>query len=263
LLGWLGRAPGHLRVLTFHDIGGNDADLSAVTRERLAEYLSLLEDEGYLTLRARDVLASWPSLVDRQRVVLLTFDDGYASHAEFVAELLARHDMTATFFAISSLVAPRRVSGVFEGADHEFLSSHDMRQLESHGFEVGSHTHTHPLLGPLPEDRLEDELTVSKKTLEQELGHHISSFAYPYGRQDAFTSRTRAALMRAGYGIAFTQAGTRIQRNSDLLSLPRTGVDRLDTIASFRRKLEGDYDFIGSLRRYGGLPSGSAEGTGA
>ena len=248
--GWLGRSPGRLRALTFHDVGDDEADLFAVSRKRFADYLRLLQEEGYVTIRARDILSEWPSWMDRDRVVLLTFDDGYVSHRDVVADMLGQHGMTATFFVVSSFVGPTRTSRHFEGSTRDFLSIDDLRGLERDGFEVGSHTHTHALLGGLPESAVVDELTRSRELLEGALNCAVRSFAYPYGRQGATSPRTRAALVNAGYEVAFTQTGIRIERSSDMLALPRTSVDRLDTITTFRRKLAGDYDLLGSLRRY-------------
>ena len=243
-VGWLGRSPGHLRILTFHDVSDGEGDIFGITRSQFGQYVQVLRDEGYVTIRARDMVSGWPSWVDRQRVVLLTFDDCYASHRDVVAEILGQHGMTATFFAISSLVGAARTRRFFEGRDREFLSAEDLLRMELDGFEVGSHTHTHPMLGRLTDRQVAHELAVSKLVLEQVLRHAVSSFAYPYGRQLAFSHRTRAALKEAGYGIAFTQAGSRIRRDSDLLEMPRTSVDRLDTMTTFRRKLEGHYDLI-------------------
>lgn len=251
-VGWLGRAPGRMRILAFHDVSDDGGDDFGVCEARMADFLSLLKDEGYTTLRAGDLLAGWPSVVGTERAVLLTFDDGYAAQRDVVADLLKRFGMTATFFVLSSLVGERRVSRRFAGADRSFLSADDLRQMDRDGFEIGSHSHTHPLIGRLPPDQVEQELRVSKQALEQGLGHAITSFAYPYGRRGAFSAATRGALERAGYRTAFTMEGLRVTPSSDLLRLPRTSVDRLDSMTTFRRKLEGYYDLMGTVGRYGG-----------
>ena len=251
-VGWLARAPGHLRVLAFHDVGDDAGDIFAVTKGQLADCLSLLKDQGYVAVRARDLVAGWPSVLSRERVVLLTFDDGYAAQRDIAVELLVRHGMTATFFVISSLVSRNRLRCVFADKERAFLSGEDLRQMEIAGFEVGSHSHTHALCGAIPRAHFEQESALSKQILEQELGHPITSFAYPYGRQRAFSSVTRAVLQESGYSAAFTVEESRIERDCDLLKLPRTSINRFDTLATFRRKLQGQYDLLGKARRVNG-----------
>ena len=250
-MGWFARTPGHLRVLAFHDVSDYADDIFAVGEGRFADYLSLLRDQGYVTMRARDLAAGWPSVLSRKRVVLLTFDDGYAAQKDIAAELLGRHDMTATFFVTSSLLGRHRLRRVFSDKERVFLSGEDLRQLDRAGFEVGSHSHTHALCGAIPRAQLEQESNASKQILEHELGHPITSFAYPYGRQRAFSSVTRAVLRESGYSAAFTVEEVRLKPDCDLLRLPRTSINRFDTLATFRRKLEGQYDLIGKARRVG------------
>jgi peptidoglycan/xylan/chitin deacetylase (PgdA/CDA1 family) len=248
-LGWLSRAPG-LRILTFHDLGDDAGDLFSIAPAKFAEYLSFLEEEGYVSLRASDLRREWPAILQRERLILLTFDDGYASQRDVGAPLLRRHGFTATFFVISSFLGPTRVHHRFDGKDRTFLGAEDLRQMEREGFEIGAHTHTHPLMGTLPEETVEEEFVLSKRLIEQELGHPLSSFAYPYGRRDAFSQMTRAALQRAGYQTAFTVEGVRVVPGSDLLRLPRINVDRCDTIATLKRKLRGDYELVAKVQRY-------------
>jgi peptidoglycan/xylan/chitin deacetylase (PgdA/CDA1 family) len=233
-----------LRILTFHDISDDAGDIYAVTKRLFADFLLLLKDEDYTSIRASDLLGDWPSALSRNRSVLLTFDDGYAAQREIAAELLIQRGLTATFFAITSCVGQNKLRRHFGGKERTFLSGEDLRQMELAGFEIGSHSHTHALCGALPESEVLQELSISRQILEEELGHPIASFAYPYGRRGAFSHLTRAALQGSGYQAAFTMEGTRIERDCDLLRLPRTSVDRFDTLASLRRKLDGHYDLV-------------------
>ena len=250
-LGWLTRAPDRLRILTFHDVGDDAGDVYAVSPSRFEDYLSLLQNEGYVTIRSSELRTRWPEILERERVLLLTFDDGYAAQRDVVADALARRGLTAAFFVISSLLGATRTRQAFDGKERDFLSGDDLRQLELGGFEIGSHSHTHPLCATLPEKDVEREFVISKRIIEQEVGHAITSFAYPYGRRGAFSPMTRAALQRSGYATAFTLEGQRVTPSTDLLRLPRINVDRCDNVATFRRKLRGDYELLANMRRYG------------
>ena len=131
-----------------------------------------------------------------------------------------------------------------------FLSTEDIKQMDAAGFEIGSHSHTHSLLGTIPPDQASQELRTSKQILEQELRHSVTSFAFPFGRQQAYTGMTRALLEENSYKCAFTQEGCRIAPTSDLLALPRISIDHFDTLRSFRRKLHGQYEFLSEIRRH-------------
>lgn len=244
-IGWFTGTPGCLRILTFHDISNDTRDVYAVTKERFTDYLSLLKDEGYTTIRAGDLVADWPSVLSRTRVVLLTFDDGCVAQRDIAAELLTQRGMTATFFVISSMLGQNRSRCTFSGKERTFLSGEDLRQMVLGGFEIGSHSHAHPLLGMLPVEQVDVEVRFSKQIVEEAIGHEVISFAYPFGRRDSFSSMTRSVLEKNGYTVAFTQAGNGVKSTSDLLKLPRTNVDRFDTLTTFRRKLNGYYDFLG------------------
>jgi peptidoglycan/xylan/chitin deacetylase (PgdA/CDA1 family) len=76
-----------------------------------------------------------------------------------------------------------------------------LREMESSGIEVGSHTVTHPVLTRVPSDRLCRELEQSRRRLEDMLGHPVTLFCYPNG---AYNRVVRDAVARAGYQLAVT-----------------------------------------------------------
>ena len=71
-------------------------------------------------------------------------------------------------------------------------------ELAAAGWEIGSHTMTHPLLTLVDGDRLRDELEGSRETIERHLGS-CTSLAYPYGVAD---ERVAKAAEEAGYEVA-------------------------------------------------------------
>jgi peptidoglycan/xylan/chitin deacetylase (PgdA/CDA1 family) len=81
------------------------------------------------------------------------------------------------------------------------MSWQDLKQLQSDGHEIGSHTRSHPILPLATDGELIDELAGSREALEQKLGTPVLSFCYPNGDHDA---RVMAAVERAGYRFATT-----------------------------------------------------------
>jgi hypothetical protein len=72
-----------------------------------------------------------------------------------------------------------------------------LRRLAADGHEIASHSLTHPLaLASLPEDRLDEELVVSRSVLEEACGEPMVGFRSPNYDMDG---RTLGRLEAAGY----------------------------------------------------------------
>src|SRR5262249_5582739 len=96
--------------------------------------------------------------------------------------------------------------------------------LQERGWEIGSHTHTHPKLIEVDDDRLASELGESRARCVDALGIGAPTLAYPYGLHDR---PGRRADDGAGYAIAVSlpQKPTRPRP----LAWPRIGVFRDDS----------------------------------
>lgn len=223
-------------VLCYHALSPTwEADLST-TPERFEEQLALLVGRGY-----RGVTFSEAVGAPRQRTVAVTFDDAYRSVIELARPILDRFELPATVFAPSDGVdsgGPLSWPGIEQwlGGPHEReltpLSWVQLRELAAAGWEIGSHTATHPHLTQVGDEALEDELTRSKAACERHLASPCTSLAYPYGDVDA---RVVAATARAGYATA--AALPRRLGSRDPLDWPRIGVYWADDARRFRLKV--------------------------
>jgi peptidoglycan/xylan/chitin deacetylase (PgdA/CDA1 family) len=116
------------------------------------------------------------------------------------------------------------ITGRVSGVDSSFLTWDELHQLESSGFDIGSHTVHHLALTALASPQALAELVDSRVALQRRLGGPVPWLAYPAGRENAGVV---ALARRAGYLLAVTTApGTR-QRASHPLLLSRYEV--LDT----------------------------------
>lgn len=81
----------------------------------------------------------------------------------------------------------------------------DIRQLHSSGFVIGSHSHTHPMLGRLEdENEIEEELGISRQIITKELNEQPLVISYPIG---SFDERVKRISEKSGYkwGLAVEQ----------------------------------------------------------
>lgn len=111
--------------------------------------------------------------------------------------------------------------------DHElfeFLSWDDVRSLSNKGFEIGSHTVSHPILTQISTDRLEFELSESKRRIEEELQEGCVAFVYPNGQAEDISSEVVAAVQRAGYLLGLSNTGSYASFSGNRFCLSRIGV---------------------------------------
>src|SRR5712692_2682768 len=127
------------------------------------------------------------------RPVMITFDDGYRDVLWNAAPVLARLHMPATACVIT---------GRISGHDSSFLTWPELRTLEAHGIQIGSHTVHHSDLTRLSNSAALHELEDSRQILERHLHHPVQWFAYPIGAEDA---RIRPLVREAGYVLAVTE----------------------------------------------------------
>ena len=143
-----------MSVLTvaYHSITPTWHNDLAVRPERFALQLQKLADRGYEGVTFRDA-----ALGDQDRnVVAITFDDAFATVAEFAAPILRERGWPATVFPVTK-PSPRasRCPGLLQTATARRARSwcrstgSSSRNCPSSAGEIGSHSRTHRLLSRL------------------------------------------------------------------------------------------------------------------
>jgi peptidoglycan/xylan/chitin deacetylase (PgdA/CDA1 family) len=197
--------PAVVRV-AYHAVGGDWDSPLAIAEPALRAQLCLLRELGYVGLTFAESERRWRAGRLPPRTAVITFDDGYASVWRARAALRAV-GYPATVFVLPPFVdatAPMRWFGVEQESPQRMrpLAWEQLAALCDEGWEVGSHTMSHPLLTLLDDAALGEELAASRQTIADRLGS-CATVAYPYGIADR---RVAAAARRAGYlaGCALT-----------------------------------------------------------
>lgn len=112
-----------------------------------------------------------------------------------------------------------------------------MRALIAAGWEIDSHTLTHPDLTRLDDAQLATELVGSRRAIARRFGVKPAFFCYPYGRHDA---RVDAAVQRAGYLAAMTE-NEGYATAATPFALSRVRVQASDTPASLIARLRAEH----------------------
>ncbi len=198
-------------------------------RGAFAAQLRALRRHGYEAVTLGRVWAAWHGRATLPpRPVVLSFDDGYRSDYTTALPLLRRLRWPGV---LNLLVANlgRPAWGLTPGM---------VRRMIAAGWEVDSHTLTHPDLTTLSGARLRREVAGSRRALRRRLGVGARFFCYPAGRYDAAVER---AVRRAVYLAASTEDEGLARPGGDPYALPRVRVDGgepaatlLDQLAALR-----------------------------
>jgi peptidoglycan/xylan/chitin deacetylase (PgdA/CDA1 family) len=224
-------------VLCYHAVSDRWPSELAVSRARLRAQLSLLVRRGYRGATFSQALAAPPA----RRSLVVTFDDGYRSTLTEAYPILQQLGLPATVFVPTDHAgssAPMSWPGIqqWAGGPHASellcLDWDQLRWLAELGWEVGSHTRSHPRLPELAAGDAASELEGSRVAIEAELRAACPSLAYPYG---AVSEDVIAWAGAAGYRYAGLLGEWPGEERA--LAWPRMGVYRTDASWRFRLKL--------------------------
>ena len=207
-------------ILTYHNFDENETG-TTISPQHFREHLETLKIKGYNFIsldELGDFLAGKPGLPPN--AVAITFDDGYESVYRYAFPVLLEKGLPAAVFVIVKNV------GATENQIPKCTWA-EMQEMQASGLQFYSHSYdSHHLvakkdgtLGPalttslyLPaarreenrveyEDRIMQDLLISKIILENALHSKVNFLALPYGARTSFVQQN-ARL--AGYKYIFT-----------------------------------------------------------
>lgn len=213
-------------ILMYHDVIETPEVFFDLTPQQFEEQLQKMLSSGLTPVSLDQVvqhLRSGVPLPDKP--IVLTFDDGYAGHYEWVYPLLKRYQVPAVFS-----VFPGKLDGTIVG--RSTLTWDQLRTMAADPLiTIASHSVTHPPdLRTLSDADLAQEVQDSKARLETMLGIPIRYFTYPAGHYD---QRVAAAVAEAGYLAALTMRETEetfAGNSASLLEIERFGQSNLDQL---------------------------------
>lgn len=211
------RAP--IPILTYHSLDESGSVIS-LAPALFRRQMEALRAWGYQGLSLKELLDAWEGGASLPpRPVVLTFDDAFGNFADHAAPVLRRLGFRATVFAVAGYCGGRNDWPTQPPVIPRMalLSLSDLRALADQGFEVGAHTMTHPVLPALSRTEAGWEIAAARTTLEDGLGHAVTTFAYPYGQSSPAIRAAVADHYRAACGVRLAVAC----RSHDRYCLPR------------------------------------------
>ncbi len=226
-------------ILTYHSIDDSGSVIST-SRFIFERQMRELHDRGYRVLPLRtvaDALRTRQALPDK--VVALTFDDGFQNFRTTAFPILEKYGFPSTVFLVSGYAGktndwddnppniPRQ----------EMLSWQEVEELSRSGVEFGAHTVSHRDLTAITHADAKREMADSKAEIEARIGREVTQFAYPYGTCTGPVKHIASELFDAAYG---TRLG-RATADGDMHS-----IERVDTFYLKSERIFGSID-LGSF----------------
>lgn len=228
-----------LLILCYHAVSEDWPTEFAVAPRQLRSQVRFLIRRGYRPATLSAALKQPPA----GKTLVITFDDAYASVLEKALPVLAPLGAPATVFVPTAYVAgdealewasmEKWAATPFAG-ELRCMSWPDLRTLVEAGWEIGSHTSTHPNLTSLEDAALDRELTVSRSLCEEEIEQPCKTLAYPFSAHDR---RVMERARAAGYEAAvildnnlIVPPGSLVRpgKEAEMFGLLREGVYRRD-----------------------------------
>lgn len=234
------RSPAGPRILIYHQVGTSHGHQMEVTTEAFAAQLSWLAREREV-VDLDTALRRWQE-PGSERLVVLTFDDGYRDVYTTAFPMLVDHGMPFVLYISTSLVgSPDEV----EGEDTP-LDWPDIAAMNDSGLlTVGAHTHSHPDLRSLGADEIAAELEKSDSIIFDRLGVQARHFAYPYG----FWSESADGVVRERYDTAVLGGSPNPSPNPEPHLLHRYPVQLSDGFTWFRQRMVGGFRLEEAVRK--------------
>lgn len=225
-----GREVTDLLVLCYHAVSETWPSPAAISPARLDTQLRFLLRRGYRPVTLSAALRG-PT---PPRALIVTFDDAYASIIRLGLPILERLGVPGTVFVPTDAASEAGRMAWSElaqwvGGEHEpelrCMSWDELRRLSAAGWEIGSHTCSHPNLTELDADALAGELRSSRAACEEQMQRPCEVLAYPFGSYDRTVMNAAAAAGYAG-AVTLDERVTASLRGRGPLEVPREAIYR-------------------------------------
>ncbi len=176
--------------------------------------------------------------------VAITFDDAFANLLDNALPVLKALHLPAAICTPAGNLGqmPRwHIADSCDDKNVSIINAQQLSQLDKDGFEIFSHSMSHPELAILDDAVLAYELTCSKQLLRDILAHEVIAISYPHG---SFDDRVITAAKKAGYQLGFTIEPTMFDTSTNDLQIPRTFVSPADSLLKFKLKTTGAYQVL-------------------
>ena len=193
---WLNTtAENHLPIMMFHNVSGNTPNNNYVSPATLeSDFQALQQNNIYTVSNAEAYKILTTNTKPAEKMIWLTFDDGYQDFYDSAFPLLKKYKFHATSFVIISKIG-----------QPGYMTAAELKEMHNSGYvDIQSHTVSHSDLSVMSDAQQTAELQQSKTYLDQLLGQDTITICYPSGSHNASTPTISSNL---GYKMGLLDPG--------------------------------------------------------
>jgi peptidoglycan/xylan/chitin deacetylase (PgdA/CDA1 family) len=125
-------------------------------------------------------------------------------------------------------------------AKYAACSWSELREMADSGLvDIGSHTVTHPILSSITDAESWQELTGSRRQIEEGMGRRAGSFCFPNGMPEDFRPTQVQQIADAGYTCSVVASFGMVDNTADRFRLHRIGMGSKSEPVEFSKFLDG------------------------
>ena len=190
-----------------------------------------------------------------EKSVCITFDDGFHDNYLYAYPILLRYGLKATFYLVTEYVDSNKSFSWLKHGDPSHMKTKgelscrsmdwsEVVEMKNHGMDFSSHSHTHPNFSELDIDKCKWEIIESRKVLESHIGSVSKVFACPFYIHGPNITKVKQLLQENGFNGAFFNKFGAVTSQSDCFDLPRISIYGNDSLAVFKCKINGGFDWL-------------------
>ncbi|MGX7013172.1 polysaccharide deacetylase family protein [Vagococcus silagei] len=201
-------------ILMYHSFEkSDDGNTLKIDPAEFEEQMRWLKDNDYYTLNTDEAITVLKiNKVPSNKIIWLTFDDGYLNNFTQAFPILQKYQLSATINFITSKLG-----------SSSYFNLEQMNEMKtSQLVDIQSHTVSHLDLNTLSDDQIKTELADSKKWLDEKLAQDTKLLCYPAGRYD---ERVKRIANEVGYELAITTEPGLASSQADPFALKRVRME--------------------------------------
>jgi peptidoglycan/xylan/chitin deacetylase (PgdA/CDA1 family) len=233
----------HFPILMYHSVQkmprGTKMRSLHISPKRFKFQMRLLKLFGYRGVSVHELYLHLKN-ENKEKVVGISFDDGYKNNFSIVMPILKKLEFTATIYLVSQNIGKTNLWDSKLGLpEQKLMNDKEIQKWIQNGMEIGSHTRNHLSLSNCDHEIALKEISQSKLDLERKFKTQIRHFCYPYGN---FNNETIEIVKKSGYLTATTTQRGRSKRNDNFFTLPRVQVTHHTLPHLFLLKVLSSYE---------------------
>ena len=201
------RADAHIFV--YHRFDDNRYPSTNTSIKELIKEFEYFKKNNYKVISLSKLVKS---IKNKEKIpdnwVVLTIDDGYKSFYENGLKIFKKYKYPFTLF-ISTKPTDENWK--------DFMSWQDIIECSKYG-EIGLHSHSHPHLTHLSDEKIKEDTQKAIDLFEKNMKFRAKYYAYPYGEYD---NRVKNIIKNFGFEAIVNQNIGAVNEYSDIFDLDR------------------------------------------